>query len=70
MMDKNVIKKRVPVIHLFGDLTGVAASKSHITPKKNQAKSTNMQTDAADASKSKEKQQWINKNQINIKNKT
>ena len=27
-----------------------------------------MQTDAADASKSKEKQQqWINKNQINIK---
>ena len=30
-----------------------------------------MQTDAADASKSKEKQQkWINKNQINIKNKT
>ena len=30
-----------------------------------------MQTDAADASKSKKKQQqWISKNQINIKNKT
>ena len=28
-----------------------------------------MQTDAADASKSKKKQQWINKNQINIKKK-
>ena len=29
-----------------------------------------MQTDAADASKSKEKlRHWINKNQINIKNK-
>ena len=38
-------------IYLVGDLTGVA------TQKKNQAKSTNMQTDAADASKSKKKQQ-------------
>ena len=38
-----------------------------MTTKKNQAKNTNMQTDAADALKSKEKQQqWINKNQINI----
>ena len=57
-------------IYLIGDLTSVAASKWHImTPKKNQANSTNMQTDAADAPKSKEKQQqWINKNQVNIKN--
>ena len=55
-------------IYLVGDLTGVAASKWHMTPKRSQAKSTNMQTDAVDASKSKEKQQqWINKNQINIK---
>ena len=39
-----------------------------MTPKKNQAKSTNIQTDAADASKSKKKQQqWRNTNQINIK---
>ena len=42
-----------------------------MTPKKNQTKSTKLQTGAPDASKSKEKQQqWINKNQINIKNKT
>ena len=40
-------------IYLVGDLTGVAASKRHMTPKKNKAKSTKMQTDAADASKSK-----------------
>ena len=39
--------------YLVGDLTGVAASKWHMTPKKNQAKNTKMQPDAADASKSK-----------------
>ena len=39
-------------IYLVGDLTGVAALKWHMTPKKNQAKSTKMQTDADDASKS------------------
>ena len=39
-----------------------------MTPKKNQAKSTQMQTDAADASKSKQKlRHWIKKLQINKK---
>ena len=54
--------------YLVGDLTGVAASKWHMTPKKNQAKSTQMQTDAADALKSKQKlRHWIKKLQINKK---
>ena len=39
-----------------------------MTPKKNQAKSTQMQTDADDASKSKQKlRHWIKKLQINKK---
>ena len=39
-----------------------------MTPKKNQAKSTQIQTDAADASKSKQKlRHWIKKLQINKK---
>ena len=57
------------IIYLVGNLTGVAASKWHMTPKKNQAKSTQMHTDAADASKSKQKlRHWIKKLQINKKN--
>ena len=52
---KAKIEQQRRTIYLFGDITGVAASKWHMTPKKDHAKCTNMQTDAADASKSKQK---------------
>ena len=55
----------------FNGRRGIEDSKWHMTPKKNQAKSTKMQTDAADASKSKQKlRHWIQKLQINKKNKS